>query len=212
MKRNFIGEVYDIWEIIGESEPKISAKGNKHRVAICKCIKCGHEKNISYSNLRNGTHGTCQICSPVNINGENNPSFKHGKSHTRLHRIWREMIRRCENKNCRSYKDYGERGITICKQWRNDFMSFYNWSIENGYNYNLTIERKNVNIGYCPENCCWITIGEQRNNRRDTLRFNGKTLKEISKETGLKYDSINHHYHNGDLEEWLFSKGFSIQC
>ena len=208
--RNIIGECYGIWEIIEECDPKISAKGNKHRVALCRCAKCGFEKSISYDNLRNGSHGTCPNCSPIDKSGKNNVLFKHGKSNTRLHRIWREMIRRCENPNCRSYKDYGARGIAICEQWRNDFMIFYNWAIENGYNDELSIERKDVTIGYCPENCCWITIGEQRNNRRDTLYFNGKTLKEITLESGLKYASVNSHYHRGDLGEWLNKKGFTI--
>lgn len=210
MKRNFIGETYGIWNIIGEDAPKVSARGNKHRVAICECKKCGYVKNISYDNLRNGTHGTCPVCSPIDRSGSNNPLFKHGKSNTRLHGIWRDMIKRCEDPNCRSYKDYGKRGITICEQWRNDFMSFYNWAIANGYSDDLTIERKDVNVGYCPENCCWITRGEQRNNRTDTLYFNGKTLKEITKESGLKYSTINKHYHKGDLGEWLQSKGISI--
>ena len=208
--KNFIGEIYGLWEIVGESAPKISAKGNKHRVAICKCIKCGNIKNISYDNLRNGSHGTCQVCSPINILGENNSNFKHGKSNTSLHGIWRDIIKRCENSKCKSYKNYGGRGISICQKWRNDFISFYNWAIANGYENGLTIERKDVNGDYCPENCCWITRGEQRNNRRDTLRFCGKTLKELAKESGLKYDAISDHYHKGDLKEWLFSKGFSI--
>lgn len=208
--KNFIGEIYGLWEIIGESDPKISAKGNKHRVAIYKCIKCGNIKNISYDNLRNGSHGTCQVCSPINILGENNSNFKHGKSNTSLHSIWRGIIKRCENSKCKSYKNYGGRGIFICKKWRNDFISFYNWAIANGYENGLTIERKDVNGDYYPENCCWITRGEQRDNRRDTLRFYGKTLKELAEESGLKYDAINDHYHKGDLKEWLFSKGFSI--
>lgn len=210
--RNILGEQYDIWEIIGECDPKISARGNKHRVAWCKCVKCGFEKSISYDNLRNGSHGTCQNCSPFDKTGENNHLFKHGKSNTRLHRTWREMIRRCENPNCKSYKDYGTRGITICEEWRSDFMNFYNWAISNNYNDTLTIERKDVNRGYCPENCCWIPQSAQRDNRRDTLRFNGKTLKEIADESGLKYGSINRHYHEGDLKEWLFNRGFYIDA
>ena len=127
-----------------------------------------------------------------------------------MHGIWRDIIKRCENSKCKSYKNYGGRGISICQKWRNDFISFYNWAIANGYENGLTIERKDVNGDYCPENCCWITRGEQRNNRRDTLRFCGKTLKELVEESGLKYDAINDHYHKGDLKEWLFSKGFSI--
>ena len=208
--KNIIGEKYGMWEIINECEPKISSKGNKHRVAWCRCLKCGFEKSISYDNLRNGSHGTCPNCSPIDRTGKNNHLFKHGKSNTLLHGVWREIIRRCENSKCPAYEYYGGRGITLCTEWKNDFISFYNWAIDNGYSKGLTIERIDVDGNYCPENCCWIPKGEQRNNRRDTLRVNGVTLKEISNMSGLKYDTINYHYHKGDLLEWLFNKGFFL--
>lgn len=146
-----------------------------------------------------------------NLYGENNPYFKHGKSQTCLHRTWREIKRRCYNPHCKSYVNYGARGIAMCEQWKEDFMAFYKWAMENGYKDGLSIERKDVDKGYYPENCCWITKSQQRDNRRDTLRFYGKTLKEISDDSGLKYDTVNHHYHKGDLKEWLESKGYCIE-
>ncbi len=59
-------------------------------------------------------------------------SLSHQKSDLRIYRIWKGMRARCNNKNVKQYKDYGGRGISICKEW-DDFQNFYDWSIENGY-------------------------------------------------------------------------------
>jgi hypothetical protein len=57
--------------------------------------------------------------------------YKHGKRHTRLYRIWLQMKNRCFNEKTARYKDYGARGIKVCDDWKNDFMSFYTWSTNN---------------------------------------------------------------------------------
>lgn len=101
----------------------------------------------------------------------------HGLSNTRIYGIYRSMLRRCYNAKCKGYSDYGGRGIKVCDEWRNDIHVFVNWALTHGYEDNLTIERKNNNLGYSPSNCCFITRSEQNKNttRIKKLTFNGET-------------------------------------
>lgn len=92
------------------------------------------------------------------------------------------MKSRCYNKNNKKYKDYGGRGIKVCDKWKNNFIIFYNWSIENGYNNTAkrgecTIDRINNNGNYCPENCRWVNNKTQARNTRNNhnITINGKT-------------------------------------
>lgn len=120
---------------------------------------------------------------------------KHGKSRTRLYKIYHGMKQRCLNPNNPEFKNYGGRGITICDEWLADFMSFYEWAKENGYEENLSIERKNVNGNYEPDNCEWIPLSKQCWNRTDThyITANGitKTIKQWSDISGVPMTVIN---------------------
>ena len=92
----------------------------------------------------------------------------HGESHAHLHNIWCGMNDRCNPANVAS-KNYGDRGISVCEEWR-DYTKFAEWARNNGYKEGLSIERKDVNGDYCPENCTWIELEKQARNRR-TTRF-----------------------------------------
>lgn len=136
----------------------------------------------------------------MNVSGTNNPNYKHGKRHTRIYHIFLDMKQRCLNPKCRHYKNYGARGVTICSEWLEDFMTFYNWSMENGYTETLTIDRIDVNGNYCPENCRWVTLSEQQNNRRSCrmITYKGKTqnLKAWAKEYNMNYDKLRYRLDN----------------
>lgn len=92
-------------------------------------------------------------------------NFTHGKTYTRLYNIWCAMKGRCYRHTNDHYSSYGERGIEVCNEWKNDFQSFYDWAINNGYNENLTIDRIDNNKGYSPENCQWLSFLKIQENK-----------------------------------------------
>lgn len=110
----------------------------------------------------------------------------------RIYRIYHHMRWRCENKNCGAYKNYGYKGISVCEEWKSDFMVFFNWAINNGYEDNLTIDRIDATKGYAPDNCRWITKSENTAiaNRHTQRRFASTPYYAISP-NGEKYTFTN---------------------
>lgn len=131
-----------------------------------------------------------------------------GGKKTRLNNIYSHMKSRCYNPNSDHYKYYGGRGITVCDEWLNPDMVYNNgkgswtkgyeafkkWALENGYQDNLTIDRIDVNKGYCPENCRWVTRKVQQNNtrRNHLLTYKGETknITEWAEITGISVTAI----------------------
>lgn len=102
----------------------------------------------------------------------------HGYSKHILYRAWDNIKTRCYNKNCKYYKYYGGRGITIYKEWVNDPKAFIEWALNNGWKQGLEIDRKDNNGNYDPSNCRFITHAENMCNTRllwshNTSGFNG---------------------------------------
>ena len=135
----------------------------------CQC-DCGNTTLVTSYNLRSGRIGSCG-CQKAKLTtekttGENNPNYKHNLRNTKLYTIWAMIKQRCSNPNHKNYKDYGGRGITICEEWSNDVQVFYDWSMKNGYEEGLTIDRIDNDKGYSPDNCRWTTMKVQRKNQR----------------------------------------------
>ena len=170
----------------------VSKKGIEKGCVIWNCVcDCGKELEISTGRLNFGNVKSCG-CVKRQMIIERNTT--HGKSKTRLYEIWVGMKKRCYNPKSKAYERYGGRGITICPEWLDDFMNFYNWSMANGYSDDLSIDRINVNGNYEPDNCRWSTRKEQSCNTRRTKLFNhngkAKTLKQISLDEKINYNTL----------------------
>lgn len=141
---------------------------------LCVC-DCGIETLVSGTHLITSHTTSCGCHRRKQLNIANT---KHGLRKTRLYNIWAHINQRCLNSKNKNYIYYGGRGISICDEWKNSFEAFNNWALKNGYENHLTIERKNVNGNYSPENCSWATTQEQSVNTRKTHRitFRGEVL------------------------------------
>lgn len=157
---------------------------NKKRIVVLSCnLKSGHTKSCGCWKIEKMT--------------------KHGHHGDKIYSSWDSMIQRCTNPNNDRYNNYGGRGITICKRWLN-FIDF-NEDMGKSWKPGLTIERKNNDLGYCKENCCWATRTEQnrnkRNNHLETFRGKAKCIAAWSEETGIPYHIIR----------WRINKGWPLE-
>lgn len=159
-----------------------------------KCIcTCGSTKYVRTSDLKRGHVKSCGC----KFNGK---SVKHTHGN-RVYNIWFNMIRRCTMPSDKSFKNYGERGIRVCDEWLNDFMSFYNWAMNNGYRDDLTIDRINNNGNYEPSNCRWVTMKEQHRNysqnKNYTIDNETKCLTEWCEIYNIKYTTVLRRLEHG---------------
>lgn len=159
-------------------------EGNK-TYWLCKCHKCGKEKILDRYTIY--ANKTCGCRAPYN-------------TRERLYMLWMGMRQRCENPNNISYKNYGAKGIAVCPEWKHNYPLFRKWALETGYDETLprgvqTIERKDYNKDYSPENCEWKTIKQQQRNRCNNrlFEYNGEkhTISEWSEITGIPHDVLH---------------------
>lgn len=176
-----IGEVYGIYTIIGVDR---EAKGDP-KIYKCKCNVCGWTSYFSLYKIQQITS-----CTHTNRNGGYR-EYKPFWVNKRLKQIFNGMMQRCYNSNDVHYGLYGQKGVKICDDWINNPSLFEAWSIKNGYDDSLTIDRINSNGDYCPENCRWISLV-------DNAKY----------KTTTRLIEVNGEYHTG--REWSTIIGYNI--
>ena len=136
---------------------------------LCQC-DCGNKTVVARSALLSG--GT-KSCGCWHIDYVATKLTTHGKKKHRLYMVWNGMKNRCNQPSHKSYQRYGGRGITVCEEWMRDFQAFYDWAVTNGYDETApkgqcTLDRIDNDKGYSPNNCRWVDMKTQSNNRQNT--------------------------------------------
>ena len=200
--KDMTGEKYGNLVVLERGEDYIYSDNRRTTQWLCQC-GCGNTLLVSRSALISGNTKSC---------GCKNHCYDkiHGQCGTKLYHIWQSMKARCYYKKHPEYHNYGGRGIKICDEWKNDFKSFYDWAIKNGYKDGLTIDRIDVNGNYEYSNCRWATRKEQSNNRRNNhiIEFIGEkhTIAEWSEITGINEKTLYSRIRNGWSEEDVITK------
>lgn len=176
---------------------------------LCKC-DCGNEIIVKGVSLKCGNTTSCG-CYKHECDVNKGKSKKvHGMCNTKLYYVYRAMKSRCNNPKVKEFHYYGGRGIKLCKEWEENFVSFYNWAIQNGYKEGLSIDRIDTNGDYEPTNCRWVSKYVQSNNTRQNRRieFEGEihTLAEWARIFDKPYKTIHKRLKDG----WNIEKAFKM--
>jgi hypothetical protein len=136
----------------------------KRRYGIFECPYCGKIFRTDTVEVNKGRIVSCGCHLMSLLKG--GLGTTHGLSKTKIHAVWGSMKGRCTCKRKQQFRIYGSKGITVCDEWKNDFMSFYNWAMASGYKDGLEIDRIDNDKGYYPENCRWVTKSQNQANSR----------------------------------------------
>ena len=148
-------------------------KNNKRNWEWMTICSCGNTVIVAGAYLTNGHTKSCGcLKNDVAAKLIKERSVIHGKSKTRIYNIWQAMRRRCNAPSCQDYKWYGGKGVRVCDEW-SQFQQFYDWSLSNGYQEGLTIDRIDSSRGYTPDNCQWLT-NEENVKRSRYEKIHGK--------------------------------------
>lgn len=200
------GKTFGLWTVIKRG----SNLGNRVRF-LCRC-KCGTERLVKPNSL---VRNLSKSCGCIRIEKITTHGFSIRVRSTKLvhteYQIWQGMIARCTNYNNTSYKNYGGRGITVCKRW----LKFENFLKDMGLRPEKTsLDRINNNKGYCKSNCRWATKEQQSNNRKDNiiLKYKGKSLSlsQWARYLKIPISTVQNRYRRGfSLKEILYVDKFT---
>lgn len=140
---------------------------------------------------------------------------KHGLHAHPLYKTWNNIRSRCKNPNATKYKYYGGKGITVCEEWDNSFVAFYEWCISNGWRRGLSIDRIDPNKGYSPDNCRWADYITQNNHLSSNhfITYNGETLSVYAwaRKLGMKQNTFAERIRRGWSVERAITQAVAVK-
>lgn len=184
--------------------------GRRDRSSLWRCrCSCGVERNVSANNLKKGGSKSCGC---ARIQTTILRCLTHGETGSRAFNVWRTMKNRCFNPKDKQFKDYGGRGITVCKRW----VDFGNFLDDTGQPpLGMTLDRIDNDDGYKPSNCRWATAREQAAHKSNSvfIRFMNTTLTAYQWSELLEvrkdriYDGLNAGKTGVQIVENIFRNG-----
>lgn len=202
-KIDIIGQRFGRLMVVEETADRTKCGEVKY---LCLC-DCGNTKIVAGTSLR---YGKTKSCGCLSAESTSERARTHGKSKTRIYKIWAGLRDRCSNPNRHEFADYMGRGITVCKEWEDDFQAFYDWSMANGYSEKLTIDRIDNDGPYSPDNCRWTTRKAQSDNTRLTVHITvdgeTKNITDWANTIGVARSTISRHVKSGDAEDYISSR------
>lgn len=201
------GKRFGRWTVLNKTDPFVRKDGKTESQYVCKC-DCGTIKVRKSKDIL----GNSSSCGCYRSEYMRKTRTTHGMTNTRLFHIWDSMKERCKIDND-NHKHWAGKGIRVCDEWlgENGFENFRDWSYENGYSDELTIDRIDSNGDYEPSNCRWVDYFAQNNNSSNNVRMEcfgeTKTISEWSREYGINYSTFYSRIRHGwDIERALLTK------
>lgn len=200
-----VGQTFTRWTVVSKAETIKYRNSHSAQIWLCRC-DCGTTKEVRATHLRSGRSGSCG-CLHKEIASAT--SFKHGDHKSPMYEVWTQLIQRCENPNNKAYKNYGARGINVCAEWH-EYEVFLR-DMGPTYQSGLTIDRKDNDGNYAPDNCRWVTNKVNcRNQQRSILvDWNGTStaLNDLAELHGINLNTVYARYR---LKGWTLRQSLGL--
>lgn len=195
-----IGEKYHRLTIVEDLGSKLINGFN--RTIVRSMCDCGNEYIGVLTLIKRGAVKSCGcFLSESSSQRGITRMTTHGLSKHPLYKVLDGIIQRCTNPNANEYEHYGGKGVFVCDEWRNDFMSFYNWAIMHGWRKGLQIDREKNDDGYYPDNCRIVSSAVNNRNKKTNinLTFNNQTkcLTDWAKDLNISYHTLSYRIFKG---------------
>lgn len=164
------GDRFGRLTVIKEIAPRITPRGQRYRKIKLIC-DCGNTIEAFSDNI---CRGNTKSCGCLHRDIMRHRDTTHGFAKHPLFGVWAQMNSRCNNPKNISFKDYGDRGITVCDEWQKSISVFIEWALRKGWIRGLCLDRKDNDKGYSPENCRFVDRGLSSRNQR-LLRVDNKS-------------------------------------